>query len=98
MAARMSFRLGYLIGGGAVLLGILPVILALGSAGLAGILGCTVNEAGASPCLVAGIDLGPALVFAFVSGWFALLTLPLAAGGALFLLGLGAFDLIRRLR
>ena len=98
MTARRSFRLGYVIGGIAVLLGVLPVILALGSAFLAAALGCQVNEGGASPCVVLGMDLGPALAFAFVSGWFGLLTLPVAAGGALFLLILGAVDLVRRLR
>ncbi|WP_407493223.1 hypothetical protein [Pseudooceanicola sp. MF1-13] len=41
--------------------------------------GCTLNEAGAHPCVVNGKDYGDLLAGAFVSGWFMLLTLPVAA-------------------
>jgi hypothetical protein len=50
------------------------------SAGYIGeLLGCTVNEAGAHPCTLLGVDIGTILGLLFVFGWLALITLPLGA-------------------
>jgi hypothetical protein len=56
-----------------------PLLLALLASGIAGALGCSLNEGGASPCLFMGTDIGETLVVMFVLGWFAFWTLPLGA-------------------
>jgi hypothetical protein len=56
-----------------------PLISVLISAGIAGALGCELNEGGAHPCPFMGVDLGETLVLMFVLGWFAFVTLPLGA-------------------
>lgn len=43
--------------------------------------GCRVNEAGANPCVIAGVDFGRALYTMLVLGWLMLVTIP--AGGFL---------------
>lgn len=58
-------------------LGWAPLVGVVASSLFASYFGCTLNEAGANPCVVGGIDWGEALAFAFVSGWFMLLTWPL---------------------
>lgn len=64
----------------------LCVLTVVGWAPLAGVLfsglfaeyfGCTLNEAGTHPCVVAGIDWGGALSLMFVAGWLMLVTWPL---------------------
>jgi hypothetical protein len=62
-----------------VLLAAMPVISALISGAIAGALGCQLNEGGAPPCPLMGVDLGEMLVVMFVLGWFAFVTLPLGA-------------------
>ncbi|MEP9377624.1 hypothetical protein ABLE91_12970 [Aquabacter sp. CN5-332] len=41
--------------------------------------GCTVNEGGVHPCLIAGADLGGLLYTMGVLGWLGLVTLPVGA-------------------
>ena len=55
----------------------LPLAALVVSAALAGLLGCELNEGGAQPCVIAGLNLGGFLSGLFVSGWLALITLPL---------------------
>ncbi len=61
-----------------VVLGAGPLILALIAGGIAGVLGCTLNEGGVYPCPFIGHDLGEPLVVMFVLGWLAFATLPFA--------------------
>lgn len=61
---------------GLCLLPFLPVFLATS---LAALLGCELHEGGARECSVLGLDIGGFLYPLFMSGWFALLTLPLLA-------------------
>lgn len=60
--------------------------------------GCTLHEGFANPCIVDGTDWGETLYTAFVSGWFMLVTLPVAGLLALALAGLVIRDIWRRLR
>lgn len=55
----------------------LPFLCVLLSSAIASALGCTLNEAGAHPCFVLGVDIGEALVTGFVMGWLMLVTFPL---------------------
>jgi hypothetical protein len=56
-----------------------PLLSVMLASGMAGALGCALNEGGASPCLFMGTDIGETLVVMFVLGWFAFWTLPLGA-------------------
>ena len=58
---------------------LMPLGGVMAAGGLADLWGCTVDEGGATPCLVAGRDMGDFLVELFVSGWFMLLTMPVGA-------------------
>jgi hypothetical protein len=57
---------------------IIPVASPLLAEWLAKANGCRLDERAASACVVAGIDLGPALYSASVLGWLMLVTLPAA--------------------
>jgi hypothetical protein len=60
--------------------------------------GCVVSENSTDACLVDGEDWGDTLGSAFISGWFALLTIPL---GMIFLVSLIVMvttDVIRALK
>lgn len=61
---------------GLCLLPFLPVLFATSAAGL---LGCELHEGGARECSILGLDIGGLLYPLFMSGWFALFTLPLLA-------------------
>jgi hypothetical protein len=61
-----------------------PILSVLAASGIATLRGCTLNEAAAHPCVVAGIDIGELLAIMFVMGWLTLATVPI---GALALLG-----------
>lgn len=65
---------------------LLPVVLVLISATLANIGGCQLNEATVSVCKLGGVDIGGALSLMGISGWLALITLPV--GGGIALIGL----------
>jgi hypothetical protein len=56
-----------------------PLISATIASGIAGALGCTVNEGGASACIFRGNDIGETLADMFVLGWLAFVTLPFGA-------------------
>ena len=56
-----------------------PLISAFVAGGIAGALGCTLNEGGVSPCPFMGTDIGETLVVMFVLGWLAFVTLPFGA-------------------
>ena len=60
--------------------------------------GCTLHEGFTNPCVVHGHDWGETLYTAFVSGWFMLITLPVAALAALGLAGIAVLTVIRHIR
>ena len=61
-------------------LSLIPMAALMLGAALAGVLGCEVNEAGATPCIVAGGDLGPFLSGLVTTGWLELIILPMLMG------------------
>ena len=63
-----------------VLFATAPLISAFIAGGIADLLGCTVNEGGATECLFRGADIGQTLAEMFVLGWLAFVTLPLGLG------------------
>lgn len=67
---------GYLL---FTLIAVLPLLIAMSAGYIGELLGCTVNEAGAHPCTVLGVNIGEILSIPFVFGWVALITLPLGA-------------------
>ncbi|WP_375173105.1 hypothetical protein [Pseudooceanicola sp.] len=75
-----------------ILICLMPLFGVLWSSWFANRHGCTLNEAARHPCVVNGTDWGDWLAAAFVSGWFMLLTLPVAA------LILGALILVTVIR
>jgi hypothetical protein len=56
-----------------------PLLGVLLASAVASANGCRLDEAGAYPCVVAGVDVGGLLSGLFVLGWLMLLTLPLGA-------------------
>ncbi|WP_152926505.1 hypothetical protein [Shimia sp. SK013] len=75
-----------------LLLSILPMLSVLASTYIASLAGCTLHEGAVNECTIAGLDFGPTLADMFVSGWFFLVTAPVAAAA---LLGLILMGLIR---
>ena len=55
----------------------LPIVGAVWAAWFANRHGCSLNEAGSHPCIVNGTDWGQTLAGVFVSGWFAIVTIPI---------------------
>ncbi len=80
---------------GALAICLLPVAGVIVSTTVAELAGCRLDEAGSYPCVVLGHDVGGLLSALFVSGWFALLTLPMAG---LIVMVLGVLWLVRRTR
>lgn len=56
----------------------IPFFIMLTIAGISEIFGCAISEGGGT-CLILGADFGPSLSALSVSGWFLLITLPIAA-------------------
>jgi hypothetical protein len=71
-----------------VLFGFAPLIVALVAGGAGNALGCTVNEGGASRCILMGHDIGEILADMFAAGWLMFVILP--AAGIAFLVWLAA--------
>lgn len=92
---RLALYLGLVI---VVLVGLAPVASVFWASDFAQRHGCDLHEGFAQPCLVEGEDWGETLYLAFVMGWFALLTLPVAAAALLGLLVLALIDLFRFVR
>jgi hypothetical protein len=61
-----------------LLFGALPLLAAFSAFAIAGSLGCRLNEGSIHPCLFLGRDVGDMLYTMLVSGWFGMLTIPLA--------------------
>lgn len=62
-----------------VLIGLclIPLAAVMVSAALAALMGCELNEGVTNVCNIAGVDIGGLLSGLFVTGWLALITLPL---------------------
>jgi hypothetical protein len=56
-----------------------PVVLATVAGVTASLYGCTLNEAGVHPCVVAGRDVGPTLYSMGMTAWFLIALIPLGA-------------------
>jgi len=52
-----------------------PLISAFIASAIAGALGCTLNEGGASGCIFMGNDIGQTLAEMFVAGWLMFVTM-----------------------
>lgn len=55
----------------------LPFFIVLTVYGISGIFGCAISEAGGA-CLIMGADYGSSLSRLSVTGWYMLITLPIA--------------------
>ena len=55
----------------------IPFFVLLTSLGITALFGCSVSEAGGT-CLILGADYGPVLSRLSVTGWYMLITLPIA--------------------
>ncbi len=60
-----------------LVLGLLPLLSGLIMATLADVFDCRADEAGAYPCIVAGIDIGPVLSLGGMMVWLAVFSLPI---------------------
>ena len=56
---------------------LIPLVVAILGAAMAGVLGCLVSEAGPTPCFVAGFDWGDLLLNMVMMGWLALVSVPI---------------------
>jgi hypothetical protein len=65
-----------------ILIGLLPLLLAIASSLIADMAGCQLDEGGSHACRIMGREVGDLLQFFFVMGWLGLITIP-AAGMAL---------------
>ncbi|MDZ7627567.1 MAG: hypothetical protein U5J99_04055 [Parvularculaceae bacterium] len=92
----MRIPRGLAIAGMSFLVAAAPIGIAIGADALGAALGCEVNEGGASPCLVAGADIGGILASAFVLGWLTILVLPFAGIGVLVGLLIAVLDATRK--
>lgn len=81
---RKAFRIGWPVFiSVSILIGIaasFPLLAAMAAGTLASLNGCTLNEGGVNPCVVAGIDFGNALYSLGVLGWLAIATVPIGIG------------------
>lgn len=94
-------RVGFWLFVGGGVFALLPVAAVLLASLLATIAGCNVNEGGAEACSLLGLDIGGLLYMLFVSGWFALITLPIGVPAVLVglvLYGIAKVTLWRRNR
>jgi hypothetical protein len=56
-----------------------PFISVIAASAIASAAGAELHESHPNPCVVWGVDIGPALYRMFVAGWFCLVTFPLGA-------------------
>jgi hypothetical protein len=81
-----------------IFLGLLPVFSVLIAGLTANAAGCNLDEGSVYPCVIFGADIGSLLYTMGVFGWLGLITLPIAALGALGLIITGTLAAILRLR
>lgn len=87
-----------------IALAILTIVVWLPFAGLAAsiyvssTLHCAVDEASVHPCIVSGIDIGPALNYGFTGGWLMLTTAPAMLATSVVWITLACVALVNRIR
>lgn len=86
-------RAGFWLFIGGLVFALWPVAAVLVATGLTAITGCDVNEGGVQACNLLGLDIGELLYTLFVSGWYALVTLPI--GGIAAFVGLIVYIVAR---
>lgn len=91
-------RIAALIFATLIFVGLLPVFSVLIAGITANAAGCALDEGSVHACVILGTDLGPLLYTMGVLGWLGLITLPIAALGALGLIITGIIATIQRLR
>lgn len=62
-----------------IFIAVCPLILVWTVDLIAGLNGCSLNEAMVQPCMVAGLDIGGVLYSIFMSGWYLFITFPMGA-------------------
>ncbi len=82
----------------ALLVTLAPIALAVLASLIGEAAGCSVNESGASPCMIAGIDAGGALNTLFTAGWLGVLVLPFSSLAIIAGMGIAIFDFANRKR
>ncbi len=90
--------LGALLLCGGLIFAAAPLIAALVASEIAEQADCSLHEGFARACLIGGVDAGPALTAAFVSGWFMLATIPIGGMAALIGIVLLVVAAVRKLR
>ncbi|TCL10032.1 hypothetical protein BXY66_2100 [Shimia isoporae] len=99
MMSQRSRKRRRLIYRGLILLfavSVLPVLLVVASSLIANVAGCTLHEGFVTECGIIGVDFGPLLHSMFTSGWFFLMTAPVAVAALVGLVIMAAIDLWRR--
>ena len=82
-----------------LLCSLLPLLVSGAAAGLAGVVGCTIGDAVAPPCLVGGGDIGGLLNDLSYFGLLGLVTLPIGlALLGLFFAGVMVYALVKAVR
>lgn len=77
-----------------IVIGALPLLLAMLASFIAARLGCELSEGGVEPCVVWGRDISSWLSGLFMCGWFGMFTVPAGLFG---LIGSGIWALVRRM-
>jgi len=62
-----------------IVIAVCPLLLVWSVDLIATLNGCTLNESGAQPCLIGGVDIGGFLYSIFMSGWYLFITFPVGA-------------------
>ena len=79
-----------------LLIGSSPVLSVVISSAVASRMGCTLHEGFPNPCFIGSFDAGSLLYTMFVSGWFALVTVPAGLIGVAVGVVLATIALVRR--
>jgi hypothetical protein len=66
-----------------VLFTVAPILSVCVAELIASACGCQLDEGGAHPCIIHGVDIGPLLGDMFVCGWFMLVTIPVGVASLL---------------
>lgn len=87
----------YTVLGIALLTCLLPLLLPLTASFVAHLAGCELDTGSTSACVIAGMDFGETLYFAFMLHWLGIMTMPFAALIMVLLAITGMADVARRI-